>query len=67
MKLKVVPEPSGEGGYTIYVPVLPGCIGEGDMIEAALANIREAIELYLETEADVNPDKDRSIIQEVLG
>ena len=31
-----------------FVPTLPGCISEGDNREEALANIREAIELYLE-------------------
>ncbi len=50
MKFKVVLEPSNEGGYTVYVPALPGCISEGDTLEEALANIREAIELYLEPE-----------------
>jgi predicted RNase H-like HicB family nuclease len=48
MKLKVVLEPSEEGGYTAIVPSLPGCISEGNDKEEALANIREAIELYLE-------------------
>jgi len=48
MKLKVVLEPSEEGGVTAYVPGLPGCISEGDTKEEALENIREAIELYLE-------------------
>ena len=48
MKLKVVLEPSEDGGYTIYVPSLPGCISQGDTREKALANIQEAIELYLE-------------------
>lgn len=48
MRFKVVLEPSDEGGYTVYVPSLPGCISEGDTVEEALANIEEAIELYLE-------------------
>ncbi len=48
MKLQVVLEPSDEGGYTVYVPALPGCISEGDTLEEAMGNIREAIELYLE-------------------
>jgi predicted RNase H-like HicB family nuclease len=48
MKLKVVLEPSDDGGFTVYVPGLPGCISEGDTKEQALANIKEAIELYLE-------------------
>ena len=45
MRVKVVLEPSNEGGYTIYVPSLPGCISEGETVEEALTHIREAIEL----------------------
>lgn len=52
MKLKVVLEPSEEGGFTAYVPSLPGCISEGNSREEALKNIREAIELYLEPVED---------------
>lgn len=48
MKLTVVLEASEEGGYTAYVPSLPGCLSEGDSKEEAMQNIREAIELYLE-------------------
>jgi predicted RNase H-like HicB family nuclease len=48
VKLKIVVEPSDEGGYTVFVPALPGCVSEGETREEALANIREAIELYLE-------------------
>lgn len=48
MKLKVVLEPSDEGGFTAFVPTLPGCISEGDTRDEALKNIHEAIELYLE-------------------
>ena len=58
MKLKVILEPSDEGGYTVCVPSLPGCISEGNTVEEALANIREAIELYLE------PTEDDSIVEE---
>jgi len=52
MKLKIVLEPSDEGGFTVYVPSLPGCISEGDTKEEAMANIKEAIELYLKTVED---------------
>jgi len=48
MKLKVILEPSDDGGYTAIVPSLPGCISEGDTKQEALSNIREAIELYLD-------------------
>ena len=58
MRLRVLYEPSDEGGYTAHVPALPGCISEGDTLEQAEANIREAIELYLETsEAAPAPQK----------
>ncbi len=29
MRFKIMLEPSDEGGYTVYVPSLPGCISEG--------------------------------------
>jgi len=48
MKIKIVLEPSDEGGFTVFVPSLPGCISEGDTREEAIQNIQEAIELYLE-------------------
>jgi antitoxin HicB len=38
-----------EGGYTVTVPALPGCITEGDTREEAIANAKEAILLYLES------------------
>ena len=52
MRFKVVLEPSDDGGYTVFVPSLPGCISEGDTIEEALKNIEEAAELYLEPVED---------------
>ena len=48
MRLRVFLEPSEDGGYTVTVPSLPGCVSEGETREEALENIREAIELYLE-------------------
>jgi antitoxin HicB len=38
-----------DGGYTVIVPSLPGCISEGDTVEEALGNIAEAIELHIES------------------
>lgn len=40
-------KPQEEGGYTITVPVLPGCISEGDTVEEALTNIKDAVEGYI--------------------
>ena len=52
VKLKIVLEPSDEGGYTVFVPCLPGCISEGNTVDDAIANIREAIALYLDPVED---------------
>jgi predicted RNase H-like HicB family nuclease len=38
-----------EFGYFAYCPELEGCQSQGDSLEEVMANIREAIELYLET------------------
>ena len=66
MKLQVVLESSDEGGYTVYVPALPGCISEGDNIDEAMTNIKEAIELYLEpVETDIAENKDL-IVRELV-
>ena len=50
MKFHVVLDAAEEGGYTVFVPSLPGCISQGDTKKEALKNIIEAIELYLEPE-----------------
>lgn len=38
-----------EGGYTVIVPSLPGCITYGDTIDDAIEKAKEAIELYIES------------------
>lgn len=48
MGYTVILEQEPDGGYTISVPALPGCVTQGDTREEALANIREAIEVYIE-------------------
>ena len=64
MHLKVVFEPSDEGGYTVYVPALPGCISEGDLLDKARDNIREAIALWLEA-SDDEPLPDSVVVEEI--
>ena len=46
-KFTIMMEQEGDGGYSVYVPELPGCASQGDTWEDALVNIREAIALYL--------------------
>jgi len=49
LKYDVIFEEQHEGGYTVTVPSLPGCISEGDTFEEAKTNIAEAMTAYLES------------------
>jgi predicted RNase H-like HicB family nuclease len=48
MDYSVVVHAAEEGGYWLEVPALPGCYSQGESIDEALANAREAIALYLD-------------------
>lgn len=43
--------PDEDGGFVAECPLIPGCVSQGDTRDEAIANIREAIELCLETRA----------------
>lgn len=67
MKIKVVLEPSEDGGYTVRVPSMPGCVSEGDTKKEALKNIKEAIRLYLEpVEDELAAHSEKEIVEVVL-
>jgi len=51
MRLKVLIRPEADG-LSVSVPALPGCYSQGDTLDEALANIREAADLWLEVTAD---------------
>ena len=64
MTLRIVLEPSEDGGYTVTVPSLPGCISEGENREEALKNIKEAIALYLQPiEDDFDFAEDAELVE----
>jgi predicted RNase H-like HicB family nuclease len=46
---RVLLNPEPEGGYTATVPTLPGCITYGETVDEAIAMVREAIVLYIES------------------
>ena len=48
MRYTVLLERESDGGYVAIVPVLPGCVSQGDNRDEALRNIREAVDLYIE-------------------
>ena len=62
-KISVVIEQDGHGFYA-WCPELKGCQSQGKTVEEALANIREAIELFLETLTD--EERSAALSQEIL-
>jgi len=44
----IILDPNEGGGYTVTVPILPGCVTQGDNCEEALEHAKEAIEGFLE-------------------
>ncbi|MEG3895136.1 MULTISPECIES: type II toxin-antitoxin system HicB family antitoxin [unclassified Microcoleus] len=61
MKIRAIIHPAEEGGYWAEVPALPGCITEGDTMEEVMANLKDAIEGWLDVansrEAIASTDK----------
>lgn len=65
MKWRVVLELDEDSGeWAVWCPELPGCTSAGTTEEEAMANIREAIELYLEP--DVFPLAPSAVVREVF-
>ncbi len=48
-RFKVLLQAQPEGGWTVLVPSLPGCVSQGETEQEALENIVDAIRLYLES------------------
>lgn len=48
LQFDTVFEKEEDGGYSVWVPDLPGCASQGDTLEEAISMIKDAIELYLE-------------------
>ena len=53
------------GGFVAFVPALPGCHTQGDSLDEVLRNVREAIELYLETLSE--EEKEELVGRRVVG
>jgi len=66
---KVILEPDESGGYVVTCPSIPGCYSQGETVEEALDNIKEAIELCLEVmeeNGEAIPDTSRTLIATVM-
>jgi predicted RNase H-like HicB family nuclease len=64
MIIRAIAHPAEEGGFWAEVPALPGCVTQGETIEELRANLREAIELYLEASTPEAPENKRDQILE---
>jgi predicted RNase H-like HicB family nuclease len=64
VRLTIKIHPAEEGGYWAEAPSLPGCFSQGETLDEVRANIREAIELYLEDTDEAAPSGDA--IREVI-
>ena len=67
MKFNVMLEKAEEGGYNVTVPALDGCFTEGDTVEEAMENAKEAILCYLEGLEKLNEIKSKpdAVLKEV--
>jgi len=69
LDFKVFLEPAEEGGYVVVCPSLPGCYSQGETVEEALENIKEAITLCLEemqARGEEIPDPSKVLIGSVV-
>jgi len=69
LDFKVLLEPDEDGGYVAVCPSLAGCYSQGETIEEALANIREAIELCLgemQSRGEPIPDPSNTLVGSVV-
>ena len=66
MKYRVLIEPDEDGMFVAEVPSLPGCISQRATRAEALANIKEAMQAYLESLKKHNEPVPLSITQEVV-
>ncbi len=63
MQIQTIIHEAEEGGYWAEVPVLPGCVSQGETMEEVTSNIREAIEAYLSVPAEGVPTEDAHMVE----
>jgi len=64
MKVTAVVHKAEEGGFWAEVPALPGCRTQGDTMDELKVNLREAVELYLETDTSgLTADKNAHLLE----
>lgn len=66
MKLHVIVEQDEKGYYVAEVPALPGCLSQGKTYEEAIANIKEAIEGWLEVMESKSPFDSARLVEVIV-
>jgi predicted RNase H-like HicB family nuclease len=68
MNVKIVVHEAEEGGFWAEVPALPGCVSQGETMDELLANMREAIQAWLDTAPpdDTQPTEPRQVVELTL-
>ena len=66
-KVPLVLTPQPEGGYTVTSPVLPELVTEGDTVEEAVDNVRDALAAVVETYQDLGRSLPAGIVQGTGG
>ncbi len=67
-KIPLVLTPQVEGGYTVTSPLLPELVTEGDTVDEALANVRDALAAVIETYEDLGRSlPQNAIVQDATG
>jgi predicted RNase H-like HicB family nuclease len=67
MEYSVIVHKAEEGGFWVEVAALPGCHSQGETVEEALENVKEAIAVYLEALREEGRDipKDEDVVFKV--
>jgi predicted RNase H-like HicB family nuclease len=68
MNVKIVVHEAEEGGFWAEVPALPGCVSQGETMDELFANMREAIQAWLDTAPpdDTQPTEPRQVVELTL-
>jgi len=66
LQFNAIFQEESKGGYSVWIPNLPGCCSQGENFDEALKNIKEAMELYLEEtpaeEKDFSADTNKQFL-----
>jgi len=66
MRIKVIVQKGEDGYYVAHCPALKSCWSQGNTKSEAVENIREAVELFLDTESEIIPSSSDAELVELV-